>query len=93
LPFEGDWINPVTKGYMEKYIMRNPEISAEDQHRLFRFINDFAVSNWCGMEQFAGIHGGGSPIMEQIGIRTNYDLEAKKDIVRSLAGIRKKAKQ
>jgi 4-hydroxyphenylacetate 3-monooxygenase/4-hydroxybutyryl-CoA dehydratase/vinylacetyl-CoA-Delta-isomerase len=72
---------------MEKYIMRNPNISAENQHRLFRFLNDFTVSNWCGMEQYAGVHGGGSPIMEQIGIRSNYDLESKKNIVKKLAGI------
>ena len=89
LPFEGDWINPKTKDYMEKYIMRNPNISAENQHRLFRFLDDFTVSAWCGMEQAAGIHGGGSPIMEKIGIRSNYDLEGKKDIVRALAGIKK----
>lgn len=87
IPFEGDWINPTTKGFMEKYIMRNPEITAEQQHRLFRFLDDFTVSKWCGMEMSAGIHGGGSPIMEQIGIRTNYPLEEKKDIVRRLAGI------
>jgi len=87
LPAEKDWINPATKAYMEKYIMRNPNISAENQHRLFRFLNDFTVSNWCGMEQYAGVHGGGSPIMEQIGIRSNYDLESKKNIVKKLAGI------
>ena len=87
LPFEGDWINPETRGYMEKYIMRNPAICAENQHRLFRFLDDFTVSAWCGMEQSAGIHGGGSPIMEKIGIRTNYPLEAKKNIVKRLAGI------
>jgi len=87
LPFEKDWLNPDLKGYMEKYIMRNPNISAENQHRLFRFLNDFTVSNWCGMEQYAGVHGGGSPIMEQIGIRSNYDLESKKNIVKKLAGI------
>lgn len=87
IPFEGDWINPETKDYMEKYIMRNPEISAEKQHRLFRFLDDFTVSKWCGMEMSAGIHGGGSPIMEKIGIRTNYDLESKKNIVKKLCGI------
>lgn len=87
IPFEGDWINPETKGFMEKYIMRNPAISAENQHRLFRFLDDFTVSKWCGMEMAAGIHGGGSPIMEQIGIRQNYPLEEKKNIVRKLAGI------
>lgn len=88
LPFEGDWLNPATRGYMEKYIMRNPAISAENQHRLFRFLDDFTVSAWCGMEMYAGIHGGGSPIMEKIGIRTNYPLEAKKRIVKHLAGIK-----
>jgi 4-hydroxyphenylacetate 3-monooxygenase/4-hydroxybutyryl-CoA dehydratase/vinylacetyl-CoA-Delta-isomerase len=88
LPFEGDWINPETKAYMEKYIMRNPAISAENQHRLFRFIDDFTVSAWCGMEMYAGVHGGGSPIMEKIGIRTNYPLEHKKKIVKTLAGIK-----
>ncbi len=88
LPFEGDWINSETRGYLEKYIMRNPNISAENQHRLFRFLDDFTVSAWCGMEQAAGIHGGGSPIMEKIGIRTNYDLNAKKEIVKTLAGIK-----
>ena len=38
LPPEGDFINEKTRKYMEKYIMRNPAISAEKQHRLFRFI-------------------------------------------------------
>jgi len=88
LPFEGDWLNPETRGYMEKYIMRNPDISAENQHRLFRFLDDFTVSAWCGMEMYAGVHGGGSPIMEKIGIRTNYPLEEKKQIVKNLAGIK-----
>jgi len=87
LPFEGDWLNPETRGYMEKYIMRNPDISAENQHRLFRFLDDFTVSAWCGMEMYAGIHGGGSPIMEKIGIRSNYPLDEKKQIVKNLAGI------
>lgn len=88
LPFEEDWLNPEINGYLAKYIMRNPNISAENQHRLFRFINDFTVSSWCGMEQYAGVHGGGSPIMEKIGIRSNYDLDAKKRIVKWLAGIK-----
>ena len=87
LPFEGDWLNPTTRPYLEKYMMRNPKISAENQHRLFRFLDDFTVSAWCGMEQAAGIHGGGSPIMEKIGIRSNYDVEKRKNIVKRLAGI------
>lgn len=69
-------------------IMRNPEVSAENQHRLFRFISDFSTSSTCGWSLYAGIHGGGSPIMEKIGIRSQYDFEAKKNIARYLAGIK-----
>ena len=67
--------------------MRNPEIPAEKQHRLFRFISDYTVSNSTGWNLSAGVHGGGSPVMEKIGIRTLYDLEPKKNIVKYLAGI------
>lgn len=88
LPFEGDWINPETRGFMEKYIMRNPKVSAENQHRLFRFLSDWSASHYTGWEQYAGIHGGGSPIMEKIGIRSNYDLESKKKTIKYLAGIK-----
>lgn len=87
LPFEQDWLNPETRPYLEKYIMRNPEISAEKQHRLFRFISDFSCSAASGWSQYAGVHGGGSPIMEKIGIRGQYDLESKKDVAKYLAGI------
>lgn len=87
IPFEEDWINPETKPYLEKYTMRKPDVPAEFQHRLFRFISDFSCSAACGVWQYAGIHGGGSPIMEKIGIRQQYDLESKKRLVKYLAGI------
>jgi 4-hydroxyphenylacetate 3-monooxygenase/4-hydroxybutyryl-CoA dehydratase/vinylacetyl-CoA-Delta-isomerase len=87
LPYEQDWLNPETRSYLEKYIMRNPNISPENQYRLFRFISDYSCSAWAGVIQYGGIHGGGSPIMEQIGIRSSYDLESKKQIVKYLAGI------
>lgn len=37
--------------------------------------------------QVAGVHGGGSPIMETIGILSTYDFEERKKIARHLAGI------
>lgn len=87
LPHEADFFADETKAYMDKYIMRNPKISAENQHRLFRFISDYSCSGWGGVMQYAGIHGGGSPIMEKIGIRSNYDLKSKQKLVKYLAGI------
>jgi 4-hydroxyphenylacetate 3-monooxygenase/4-hydroxybutyryl-CoA dehydratase/vinylacetyl-CoA-Delta-isomerase len=36
----------------------------------------------------AGVHGGGSPIMEDIAILGTYDTEGKKKLARYLAGIK-----
>ena len=87
LPFEEDWYNEETRKYLEKYIMRNPRISAENQHRLFRMIGDLLASSWSGVELAGQYHGGGSPIMETIGLLRDYDLKPKKDLVKYLAGI------
>ncbi len=88
LPMEGDFYNEVTGPLLEKYIMRNPKISAEDQHRLFRLMGDLICSGAGGVAQIAGIHGGGSPVMEEIAILGGYDIEAKKNLVKRLAGIK-----
>jgi 4-hydroxyphenylacetate 3-monooxygenase/4-hydroxybutyryl-CoA dehydratase/vinylacetyl-CoA-Delta-isomerase len=72
---------------MEKYSMRNPKVTPEEQHRCFRMIGDLICSGIAGVWQIAGLHGGGSPIMEVIAMLANYNLEAKKDIARYLAGI------
>jgi 4-hydroxyphenylacetate 3-monooxygenase/4-hydroxybutyryl-CoA dehydratase/vinylacetyl-CoA-Delta-isomerase len=87
LPLEGDYLSEETGPFIAKYLMRNPKISAEDQYRCFRLISDAISSSMAGLNQIAGIHGGGSPIMESIALLGNYDLNAKKEIVKYLAGI------
>jgi 4-hydroxyphenylacetate 3-monooxygenase/4-hydroxybutyryl-CoA dehydratase/vinylacetyl-CoA-Delta-isomerase len=87
IPPEGDWLNPETGPYLEKYIARKQGVSAEKLHRIFRFISDYSCSAMGGWAQYAGVHGGGSPVMEKIGIRSGYDLESKKKIAKYLAGI------
>lgn len=87
LPPEGDFLNPETRDLLNKYIMRNPAISAENVHRCFRLCSDMLCSAHAGVAQVAGIHGGGSPIMEKIAIMGMYDIEAKKKIAKRLAGI------
>jgi 4-hydroxyphenylacetate 3-monooxygenase/4-hydroxybutyryl-CoA dehydratase/vinylacetyl-CoA-Delta-isomerase len=88
LPTEEDWLNPETKEDLEKYISRKPGVSSEKLHRLFRFISDYSCSAMGGWAQYAGVHGGGSPVMEKIGVRSEYDLESKKNIAKYLAGIK-----
>jgi aromatic ring hydroxylase len=43
--------------------------------------------------QIAGVHGGGSPIMETIALNQEYDYESKKNIAKYLAGINKELDQ
>lgn len=87
LPLEGDFLSEETGPLVRKYLMRNPQISAEDQYRCFRLISDTTCSAMGGWQQIAGVHGGGSPIMETITILSNYDIEARKAIAKYLAGI------
>jgi aromatic ring hydroxylase len=93
LPFEDEFISEKTKPFLDKYMKRNPKISPEDMHRCFRFIENLAASELATWYQIAGVHGGGSPIMETIVLMSEYDIESKKDIARYLAGIKKELDQ
>ena len=87
LPFEEEFINEKTAPFLDKYLKRKEGVSSDDIHRCFRSISDLTCSAWGGVWQIAGVHGGGSPIMETIAILANYDLKKKTDIAKFLAGI------
>ena len=93
LPFEDEFFSEPTKQDLEKYIKRNPKLSAEEQHRIWRFVENVAASPMASWYEIAGVHGGGSPIMETITLNAAYDYEAKKNIARYLAGINKELDQ
>ena len=86
-PHEKDFVNPDTKDYLNKYIMRNPNISPENAAQFWRYIGDVSVSATSGVSLFGNYHGGGSPVMESIAITSQYDIESRKDIVKRIAGI------
>ena len=87
LPMEGDFYHEKLGPLLDKYMMRNPRISAADQHRCFRALSDAICSGLAGLLQIAGLHGGGSPVMENIATLGFYDLETRKNIAKHLAGI------
>ncbi|UCF84603.1 MAG: aromatic ring hydroxylase [Desulfobacteraceae bacterium] len=87
-PYESDFVNPETKDLLNKYIMRNPEISPENQAQFWRYVGDILCSASGGIYNIGSYHGGGSPIMEQIAITTQYDIEERKNLVKHLAGIK-----
>ncbi|HIE17249.1 MAG TPA: aromatic ring hydroxylase [Dehalococcoidia bacterium] len=87
LPREADWLSPETRPFLEKYMKRNPAVSIEDIHRAFRWVQAISCSELAGVMQYAGVHGGGSPRMEQIAIAGSYNVEQVKNIAKRLAGI------
>ena len=81
-------MHPETAELVNKYTPQKPGIqSAEETHRCFRMIENKLCSQFSGAEMVAGVHGGGSPIMETITMMARYDLEPLKDIAKYLAGI------
>jgi len=88
-PFEEEFFSKEVGELANKYIMRNPEISAENQHRCFRGLENLIVGDLAGVMQVAGLHGGGSPQMETISMMARYDTESLKSISKYLFGIEK----
>ncbi len=86
-PHEKDFANPDTGELLMKYTKRNPKMSAEDQAQFWRFLGDMLCSSMAGITNVGNYHGGGSPIMEQIAITTQYDIESRKKLIRYIAGM------
>lgn len=87
LPRSGDYLSPEVGGFVRKYVTRREGISGEDCYRAFALASDILTSEKYQISLIAGVHGGGSPIMEDIAVMGNYDLEPKIKLAKRLAGI------
>jgi len=86
-PHEKDFVNPETGPQLLRYTKRNPEMPVEDQAQFWRYLGDILCSAMGGVSNIGSYHGGGSPIMEQIAITTQYDIESRKKLVRYITGM------
>ena len=87
IPYDTEFLSPEVGDLVKKYIMRADGVSAENVFKCFSWISDCSCSGMAGVIQYAGVHGGGSPVMEEIAILGTYNLQEKKDLVKRLAGI------
>ncbi|MHA1938591.1 MAG: 4-hydroxyphenylacetate 3-hydroxylase N-terminal domain-containing protein [Candidatus Thorarchaeota archaeon] len=87
LPLEGDFYNEEIGPMLQKYIKRKDDVPSEDVYKLFRALSDILCSSIGGVMAVAGIHGGGSPQMEDVAILKQHDLDSRKKIAKYLAGI------
>jgi aromatic ring hydroxylase len=86
-PYENDFLNPEIKDYLYKYLIRNPNIAPENAAQFWRYVGDLLCSATGGIANVGNYHGGGSPVMEEIAITTQYDIESRKQMVKDIAGI------
>ena len=87
LPFAEDFDAPETKKELERFIVRNPDIKAEEALKIWKFVESVGASPMTAWYLIAGVHGGGSPVMETIALNIGYDYEERKKLARYLAGI------
>ncbi len=86
-PNEADIMNPELKPLLEKYLNRNPGASVEDQIKFWMLYIDYSCSGFTGPMNYGNYHGGGSPIMEQIAITSQYDIKLRENLVNYIAGV------
>ncbi|MFW6333767.1 MAG: 4-hydroxyphenylacetate 3-hydroxylase family protein [Desulfosalsimonas sp.] len=89
-PYEKDITNPELKPLLEKYLKRNPDIPVDDQIKFWLYFIENTCTGAAGTTNYGNYHGGGSPIMEQIAITSQYDIKERKRLVQELAGIKTK---
>lgn len=87
LPFHEDFKQGDNVEHLKRFIVRNPNMSPEESLKIWKFIEDLGASSMASWYKIAGVHGGGSPIMETISLNMEYDYEDKKKVARYLAGI------
>ncbi len=87
IPGDADYNSAETGDYIRKYITRREGVPAEDIYKIYRLAEDYINRESGSTLLIAGVHGGGSPIMEDIAIMATYDLNSKMEYAKKLAGI------
>ena len=88
IPGTKEYNSPVVGKFVEKYVTRREGVSSEDCYRAFMLANDLLCGEYSSVIfQVAGVHGGGSPIMEDIAILGSYNMKEKINIAKHLASI------
>jgi 4-hydroxybutyryl-CoA dehydratase/vinylacetyl-CoA-Delta-isomerase len=87
LPSEKDYNNPETHAILEKYLKGKADIPTEDRFRMFRLIENMTLGRNAVGYLTESMHGAGSPQAQRIQIMRMMQLEYKKRLAKSLAGI------
>ena len=88
MPGEDDFLNPETRGLLEKYLKGREGVPAEHRIRASKLVEDLVASVFSGWLMGSAINAAGSPAAERIELFRNYPMEDSKQIARETAGIK-----
>ncbi|MBC8511784.1 MAG: 4-hydroxyphenylacetate 3-hydroxylase family protein [Dehalococcoidia bacterium] len=87
LPSEADFRHPVIGKYIEKYLQGVADVSAEERIRMLTLVHSMTFGTTAPSYRTESMHGAGSPQAQKIMIERQTDMNYKKKLARSLAGI------
>ena len=87
LPSEKDFRHPELGPIIEKYLKGRPEIATEDRMRILRLIENMTLGRNAVGYLTESMHGAGSPQAQRVQIARAMQVEFKKRLAKTLAGI------
>jgi 4-hydroxybutyryl-CoA dehydratase / vinylacetyl-CoA-Delta-isomerase len=86
-PSIGDFENPETREYVEKYMQTGTGFSAEERLRVFHAIRDLTADTYGGWHLVTNIQSGGGLFAQKLVTRKHYDMTRAKALARQAAGL------
>ena len=87
MPSEAELNSPEVGELIRKYLKGRAEISTEDRMRVLRLIENMTLGRNAVGYLTESMHGAGSPQAQRIQISRAMQLEFKKSLAKTLAGI------
>jgi 4-hydroxybutyryl-CoA dehydratase/vinylacetyl-CoA-Delta-isomerase len=87
LPSEQDFEHEVTGPLLKKYLKGRADVPTEHRARLLRLIENMTLGRNAVGYLTESLHGAGSPQAQRIQIHRGMDIEGKKHLAKTLAGV------
>jgi 4-hydroxybutyryl-CoA dehydratase/vinylacetyl-CoA-Delta-isomerase len=92
LPSEKDFRHPTVGPLIEKYLKGRADVSTEDRMRILRLIENMTLGRNAVGYLTESMHGAGSPQAQRIQIARAMQVDFKKELAKTLAGIASEAR-
>jgi 4-hydroxybutyryl-CoA dehydratase/vinylacetyl-CoA-Delta-isomerase len=87
MPSEMDWRNPELRPYIDKYLRGVDSVPTEARMRILRLIENLTLGTAAVGYRTESLHGAGSPQAQRIMISRQGNLDGKKKLAKTIAGI------